>query len=382
MSGPYVGSSTPEAAASLGPGGTEPVAQTAAVGSAAAAGDAQIVIDDISTEDGVMSVTGWATASGPVDIIIDGTIAAQAETNAYRPDVEQAYGPGATIVGFQAAVAEPALWQQVCVAPAGSDMDAWACNRDYLLPHKRIVSYYGAPGAPVLGIIGEGSPSWALGRLQSQTAAFDQYERETVPAFEMIATVAQPFPGPYGNYSIPIPTEQLWEYLDVIREVGGILILDFQPGTGTYMQQIEDYEEILSEPDVHVGLDPEWDMPWGTVPGSSIGWSSAAEVNGVLNWLDDLVVANDLPPKLVVVHQFTPYMITNREDLRPPPNVQVLLQMDGWGGPALKASNYERLSVEAPLYNGFKVFYRYDSPNLYPGSIMQLDPEVDLISYQ
>lgn len=329
-----------------------------------------------------IKVTGWTNRSSSVDIYVDQAKLATTAVNIFRPDVANAHGLDSEIVGFQATVTVPANYQQVCAGAPQSEPATWGCNKDWLLPANLIVTYYGVPGSPVLGIIGSGNATWALQQLENQAVAFEGYGKNVLPSFEMITTVAQNYPGVDGDYSVAIPKDTLWEYLRKIREVDGVMILDFQPGRAEYMDQIPAYVDLLKQPDVHLALDPEWEMePW-QVPGAVVGSSSAWTINQVMNWLDDLIVEHDLPPKVVIVHQFSDHMITNRADLDPPDNVQLLLQMDGWGSPGLKIANYDRLQAASPILNGFKVFYGYDVPNVYPGTMMALDPQPELVSYQ
>ncbi len=60
-----------------------------------------------------------------------------------------------------------------------------------------------------------------------------------------------------------------------------------------------------------------------------IGTVDAAEINQVVEWLAGIVGEEALPQKLLVLHQFKFSMITNRRQVRTPPEPAVLIHMDG-----------------------------------------------------
>ena len=91
--------------------------------------------------------------------------------------------------------------------------------------------------------------------------------------------------------------------------------------------------------------------------------------------------ADGLPPKLLVVHQFSHGMIRGRSKIKPRPGVQTVLNFDGIGSPRPKRSGYEALST-ASLFNGFSLFYLRDTPVMTPGAVLGLDPEPDFLLYQ
>ena len=50
-----------------------------------------------------------------------------------------------------------------------------------------------------------------------------------------------------------------------------------------------------------------------------------------LIFLTQIVKKNNFPPKILIVHRFTQGMITNYEKIKKVPEVQVVMDMDGWG---------------------------------------------------
>ncbi len=55
------------------------------------------------------------------------------------------------------------------------------------------------------------------------------------------------------------------------------------------------------------------------------------DINFTIKYLSNLVKDNQLPPKILVVHRFTQAMIRNYKNIKPNPEVQVVIDMDGWG---------------------------------------------------
>jgi hypothetical protein len=141
-------------------------------------------------------------------------------------------------------------------------------------------------------------------------------------------------------------------------------------------------------PNVELALDPEFDMHNGAKPDSVIGSMDASDINWAANYLAGLVKANNLPPKILVVHRFTTDMITNPMDIKPLPQVQVVIDMDGWGSQAKKINTYEREEESAPVqFTGFKLFYKNDlrPPStglLTPAQVLRLTPAPSFIQYQ
>ena len=91
-----------------------------------------------------------------------------------------------------------------------------------------------------------------------------------------------------------------------------------------------------------------------------------------------------LPPKMLIVHQFTPSMITNKSSIRGTAHVHVLLQMDGFGSLILKRGSWERMVAELPpgAKTGWKNFFVEDRPTPTPGQTMANTPTPSYVSYQ
>ncbi len=253
-----------------------------------------------------------------------------------------------------------------------------------LFPDIRVVAYYGNHITPLLGVLGETGPVQAAARVKAAAAPFSEPGRPAVGAFEMIVTVAQGSAGADGNYSHPSNIDDLRPWIDVAREEGLYVILDIQPGRSDFFTESVRYRELLLEPHVGLALDPEWRMGPTQRPGQTVGSVTAAEVNQVSEWLSDLVIQNDLPEKMFIVHQFQTRMIKNREDLIDRPGLATIIHADGFGGRAIKLQTYGILQVQEPFWNGFKLFIDEDTNIFRPADVLNFTtvPVPDLITYQ
>ncbi|MDP2649051.1 MAG: hypothetical protein Q8P19_04115, partial [bacterium] len=112
------------------------------------------------------------------------------------------------------------------------------------------------------------------------------------------------------------------------------------------------------------------------------------DINYAANYLAGLVRAHDLPPKVLVVHRFTEGMETNYKSITPLPEVQIVMDMDGWGFPAKKINTYQAVIYSEPVqFTGFKIFYKNDlePPSerlMSPDDLLRLKPQPVFIQYQ
>lgn len=258
-----------------------------------------------------------------------------------------------------------------------------------LLPEGRIVAYYGNPLSRRMGALGETDPDEMRVRFEEQLDEWRAADPETpvVPALHLIAIVAQQDPGPSGDYRMIMRDSLIAEVYGWAQEMGAILFLDVQSGQGHLPSLVRRLEPWLRRPDVHLGVDPEFNMPPGVQPGTRIGSLPASEINEVSTYLGDLVTEHDLPPKVLVVHRFTQGMVRDADEIVLRPEVEVVMHMDGWGEPWLKRATYESYIVREPVqYAGFKVFYHNDTrggvPWMLPEDILRLHPIPVYIQYQ
>ena len=149
-------------------------------------------------------------------------------------------------------------------------------------------------------------------------------------------------------------------------------------------------DAYLARPEVHLGIDPEFAMQakGGKRPGTVIGSYDAADINWVIDHLAAIVKKNNIPPKILVVHRFTNGMVRNFQNIKKVPEVQVVMDMDGWGDKTLKASSYILYEKRDPvMFTGFKLFYKNDiragADQLYtPKEVLSFTPKPVYIQYQ
>jgi hypothetical protein len=259
-----------------------------------------------------------------------------------------------------------------------------------VLPQHRVVAYYGAPQDPELGVLGETPPEQAARKLADRVGRYAGRGRPALPALELISTLAQSAPGDDGMHRLRQSGATIRRHLRAARGIKGLLVLDVQPGQADFLEEVRALEPYLSQADVGLALDPEWSVPEGTQPGSVIGTMDAEVVNEVSAYLARLVRLRDLPQKLLIVHQFTEDMVTNRDRLASRPEVALVLNMDGFGTAELKKGVYDRLSQPAARgpdslggpYNGFKLFFREDTGLMTPRDVLRLRPAPDVVVYE
>lgn len=252
---------------------------------------------------------------------------------------------------------------------------------DLLLPDNLLITLYGAPQLTSTEL-GKRSPRGAARKVVKQSGAYERAtDRGVVSGFDLIGVVANSTPGPDRKYRTRQPDTVIAEYLERVRELEGRLMLDIQPGRSSVIAEIVALKKWIVQPDVDVGIDPEWNVGPRGVPGRTPGSISSAQINAASLRLDRIVENESLPPKVMIVHQFSKRMIRNRAAIKQRQGVQVVLNFDGIGSPAAKTAGFESLAVEG-LFNGFSIFYSLDTRIMTPRSILALLPTVDFLLYQ
>lgn len=263
-------------------------------------------------------------------------------------------------------------------------------NYGALLPANRIVAYYGNFYSKGMGVLGQYPPDQMIAMLKATAASWQAADPQTpvIPAIDYIAVTAQGSPGADKMYRFRMPNSQIDKALEYAKQVNGIVILDVQVGDSSVATEVPLLAKYLSMPNVHLALDPEFDMPAGVAPGRVIGSMSASEINFAANFLAALVKANNLPPKILIIHRFTEEMVTRYKDIKPLPEVQIVMDMDGWGFQAKKITTYNSVINPEPVqFTGFKLFYKNDllppsKAMMTPASVLGLTPAPSFIQYQ
>jgi hypothetical protein len=259
-----------------------------------------------------------------------------------------------------------------------------------ILPYYRVVAYYGNMYSKNMGILGEYKPKVMLAKLQAQVKVWEKADTTTpvMPALHYICVTAQGWPGNKNLYSLRMPFKQIDSVLQMAESIHAIVFLDLQVGLSTVQKEVPMLEKYLKMPNVHLGIDPEFSMKDGSVPGKRIGTFDADDINYVTGYLASLVTKYNLPPKIFIVHRFTKRMVTNYKNIKLRREVQFVMDMDGWGGPDLKKGSYKYFIGDEPVqFTGFKLFYKNDTsvgPKrlLTTKEVLQLKPAPIYIQYQ
>jgi hypothetical protein len=259
-----------------------------------------------------------------------------------------------------------------------------------ILPFKRIVAFYGNLYSKKMGILGELPKAEMLAKLKGEVAKWQAADTSfpVIPALHYIAVTAQGSPGKDGKHRYRMPSSQIDTIINWAKEINGLVFLDVQVGHSTVKDEMPPLENYLKLPNVNFGIDPEFSMKNGEVPGKKIGTFSYEDVNNAVDYLAGLVKKYNLPPKILIVHRFTQGMITGYEKIKKVPEVQIVMDMDGWGDKTLKRSTYLLYIYKQPVeFTGFKLFYKNDIKNgsheMYtPQELLKFTPKPVYIQYQ
>ena len=361
----------------------------------AAGKDARPTPGEVVPPDGApIAVASSKTAAGAA------TSAASAPTAVTASSTAKGFGkdstakdPPITVPTIQGRTKKDSI-ALVSAVRAGLKSTAWPVKTapqlpGAILPAHRIVAFYGNPLSKRMGILGELPPDQMLARFDKEIAAWAKADptHPVQPALHLIAVVAQGFPGRDGKYRLRMTDSLINMVYGWAQKRNAILFLDVQVGQSTVQEELPRLVPFLSRPNVMLGIDPEFSMKGGEKPGTKIGTMTSSDVNFAINLLSGLVKQYKLPPKVLIVHRFTRKMLTGAKGIKLDPNVQVVINMDGWGQPWLKYDSYRAYVEAEPVqFTGFKLFYHNDTkkgdPLLTPPEVLMLNPKPLYIQYQ
>ncbi len=263
-------------------------------------------------------------------------------------------------------------------------------NAGALLPFNRIVAYYGNLYSKKMGILGEHAPQVMLKKLKDEVTRWQSADPHTpvIPALHYIATTAQGLPGKDKTYILRMPDGEIDKVIEMAKSIDAIVFLDLQVGHSNVVKEMPLLEKYWKMPNVHIGIDPEFSMKTGKKPGTVIGTMDATDINFVVNYISRIVKENNLPPKILTIHRFTEGMVTKYKNIKTSPDVQIVMDMDGWGHQARKVAAYNQVVYDEPVqFTGFKLFYKNDlkqkgSKLMTPQDVLKLKPQPMYIQYQ
>jgi len=251
--------------------------------------------------------------------------------------------------------------------------------------HNEIVTYYGTPRTPSMGILGQHAPEDAADLLAARAERFRAIVGGTdvLPALHLVYAVAQPQAQTDGLYLQYVDDRTVQQFLSLARRRGFVLILDLQIGHSDALAEVKKIAPYLVQPDVFVALDPEFALPPGSKPGEAIGSIDASDINAVQQYLAVISQQYHLPKKMLVVHQFQAGMITDPAAIERRNDVDLVVDMDGYGPADIKQVKYLRFGAAAYApYGGIKIFLEHDPDPMTEQQLLGLTPRPSLFIYQ
>lgn len=277
---------------------------------------------------------------------------------------------------------DPVPPKPVYQAPARPQLKKLPDGSRVLFPGHRVVAFYGAPHAPGLGVLGADTPDGIWPSLRRQAKPYVTTKRPVMPAYELITFLATGSRGNQGNFSSRLANRTIDQYARAAKRHHGLLILDIQPGRGQFLTDARTLAPWLRLPYVGLAIDPEWKLYGDQLPLSGIGHTSAHVVNHLSHWLNHLTRVNHLPQKVLLVHQFTESMVTDKARVNARKHLALVFNVDGLGGRAAKISKYRDFAADHRFPLGFKVFYDADTNLMSPADVLRLRPRPVIVEYE
>jgi hypothetical protein len=277
-----------------------------------------------------------------------------------------------------------------------------------VLPHRRVVAFYGIPGAPQTGPAHVLDDS-VLERLREQGAEYERLDpaHPVALGIDLVASVPDSFPGDDGLYRHRVDTATLERYVEFCRANNLLLFLDLSFGWSPPLKELEYFMPYLTLPFVHLAIDPEWMFPrHDGVPGINLSNARADDLNPLITAMGDLAVQHRIPRKIVILHQFRPTgdgltnprdpgaaEIADKGNIVNDSRVDVVWHVDsvgGWPGDIQEKTRQYGSWVRKDMarfrnfqYGGFKIFYQIESKSrlMTPAEVMKLKPPPMVVTY-
>ena len=305
------------------------------------------------------------------------------------PDAAGAPAPGLALVARPASLGPPPwplepLFATTLAERFPSTAHALAPRRP-LLPDSQIVSYYGSPYTPAMGLLGSGDPETVAALVERRAAVYDRLNGPigVIPALHLVYAVAQPDPTDNGLYLQYADDDDVRRYVALTKERGMLLFLDLQIGRSSVDAELQRVLPYLRQPNVHLALDPEFAVASTEVPGDSLGSLRSSDIDRAQRELQRLVDREHLPPKLLIVHQFIDSMVEDGETIQQYPDVELVIDMDGFGPAEIKKVKYERYASRSyATHAAIKLFLEHDPDLMSEADVLSLQPLPAVVIYQ
>ena len=232
-----------------------------------------------------------------------------------------------------------------------------------------IVGYYGRPDAKSLGVLGQYSIEDLTPLIQAKADEYDKIngDQSVIPAYHLIYGLATGDPGRKKDYLLPLSETKLMKYINAAQENGFLVIIDTQLGAETPLEAITPVLKYLKYDSVHLAVDPEFEVNGLDIrPGKVIGHITGEQVNQVQAAMLDYMSENNISgKKILMVHSFTQGMVTDKDKIELNDKIDLIMNLDGHGSPALKIKVYNSLYTArsaSRVSGGFKLFFQEDKP--------------------
>jgi len=292
----------------------------------------------------------------------------------------------------------PWLWHpENAPDPLPAYLPAPALNGSGYLSNFRLIGFYGSLFSRGLGLLGNQTGRQTMDMMRGVIAEYAPHNkdgRQLIPVIHTIATIAKPCTE--DNQCIHrVEDDWLWEYLAFARNNNAAIVYDIQPGRSSMYDEFMRIRPLIADgyPHAHVAIDPEFDMTAEQEPNRQVGTIDADEINAIQAELQQIAEQIGVN-KVLIIHQFdhsNGAMITNKQNIINYPNVEIVINGDGYGPPGPKMRNYLKYAGEPGFeYGGFKMFTDqvddqliYDVPFMLPEQVMTaLDPVPVYIVFQ
>ncbi len=198
---------------------------------------------------------------------------------------------------YERKVIDTAKYDAIMAQLANNDTTGlWPVKAPYplagaVLPFNRIVAFYGNLYSKKMGILGELPKNEMLKKLKDEVAYWQAADSSlpVIPALHYVAVTAQGAPGKDGKHRLRMPSHQIDSIVNWAGEINALVFLDIQVGHSSVKDEVPPLEKYLQMPQVHLGIDPEFSMKGGHVPGKKIGTFSAEDINIAIDDLAALV---------------------------------------------------------------------------------------------
>ena len=227
-----------------------------------------------------------------------------------------------------------------------------------------------------LGVLGRFPPDQLVTWLLGEAGIYDSLngDRGVVPALDLIYSQAQSDPTANGLYLRYLDDATVRSYIALAEQHNLQLILDLQIGRGDILGEVQKIEPYLENPRVHLAIDPEYAVGPDGTPIETPGVITGDQINAVQAYLEGIVQAHNLPPKLFVIHQFMDQTVVDGDATQRFPDVDLVLNMDAYGDAQGKADKYHLFATRPYAeHHSFNVFLQHDAPVATEADVMRPD---------